>query len=111
MIETDNYNAAPPISLPCTNCGETIYQSMDRWYHLNTGGRLCISPRAQHQASTTAVSSSRSYTLAEWQAQVFDYCDEWERETESSQTEFRLMLSLMFESLGKKERERNERDT
>lgn len=52
---------------------------------------------------------SPSYTLAEWQAQVFDYCDEWERETESTQTEFRLMLSLMFEALARKEREANER--
>lgn len=56
------------------------------------------------------VSASKSYTLAEWKTQALDYCDEWERETESTQTEFRLMLSLMFESLGKKEREGNERD-
>ena len=53
------------------------------------------------------VSQSPSYTLAEWKSQVFDYCNEWERETESTQTEFRLMLSLMFESLAKKEREAN----
>lgn len=52
-------------------------------------------------------SSSPSYTLAKWRSLALDYCDKWERETESTQTEFRLMLSLMFESLGKKEKEAN----
>lgn len=51
--------------------------------------------------------TSPSYTLAEWRSLALNYCDEWERETKSTQTEFRLMLSLMFESLGKKEREAN----
>lgn len=33
--------ATPPITLNCEICGEKIYLSDDRWYHLNSGGRLC----------------------------------------------------------------------
>lgn len=49
-MNEDRYVATPPASLKCANCGETIYQSMERWYHLNSGGRLCRNPYAAQEA-------------------------------------------------------------
>lgn len=39
----------------------------------------------------------KSYTLAQLEQLAREYCDEWERETDSTQTEFRLALSLLFQ--------------
>ena len=59
-MDEDRYVATPPVSLKCVNCGETIYQSMDRWYHLNTGARLCVNPYAGQEVKDddTAVSTA-----------------------------------------------------
>lgn len=40
-VEQRERVATPPVSINCAICGETIYLSLDKWYHLNSGGRRC----------------------------------------------------------------------
>lgn len=41
IVADEKRLATPPITVNCRNCGEQIYLSIDYWYHLNTGARMC----------------------------------------------------------------------
>lgn len=43
--------ATPPASVACVRCSEQIYLSLDRWYHLNSGGRMCPPPTTKEDTS------------------------------------------------------------
>lgn len=105
MISTDKeekYTAKPPISLDCTNCGEKIYQSMDRWFYLNSGGRLCINPYVAQDRFPPA--SSKSYTLDELE----QLAEEWIVSLKVGETEDRVLrwrISTLIAWARKRERE------
>lgn len=51
------------------------------------------------------VITGHSYTLTQLEQLAREYCDKWEGETESIQTEFRLALSLLFQWAKQREKE------
>jgi hypothetical protein len=58
VSERERYTAQPPITIHCRNCGEQIYKSLDRWYHLNTGGILCLIAQVDHADNESDVEAN-----------------------------------------------------